>query len=163
MGLLGINAKLYWRSNGAYESPGWTENQLISDFTQDVKWGESEANARESRIEQALKAMLGLNWSGKMKKKPLDPTYEAFMNAILSDDILDLLILDGAKDVEGNRGWRVDSQIFDGTEDQGLKNTLYVGIVFKPILLLHPPLAVRVNSGGALTYSTPGVAGGTFA
>lgn len=163
MAKLGLNAKLYWRSAGSYESPTWTENTLISDLSQSAAWGEAEANARESRIEQAVKAMLGLEWTGKLKKKPLDATYEAFMNAFLSDEVLDLLILDGDKDVEGNRGWRIDAQIFDASEDQSMTNALYEDIRIKPIIITHAALAVKVAAGPLLTYSTPGVNGGTFA
>lgn len=163
MGLLGINAKLYYRSAGSYASPTFTENSLISDLSQSVAWDEADADARESRVHQKLKSMLGLEWTGKMKKKHGDSTYLAFMDALLSDGTLDLLILDGDKDIEGSDGWRIEGQVFSGTEDQGMGNALYIDIKIVPFVGDNPPLAVRVGAGPALTYATPGVDGSTFA
>jgi hypothetical protein len=159
---IGINAKAY-RNTATYEAPTWSEIDLISDLTVGLTWDTADANARESRIKQNVKTLLGLEVTGKLKKRPLDANYEAFMNAIISDDILDLLILDGPNDEEGVRGWRIDSQITSGSEDQSLGNALYEDITIMPSLAEHNPLAVLVDSGGTLTYSTPGVDGGTFA
>lgn len=163
MAKLGMNAKLYWRSAGTYGAPTWTEASIISDVTIDVTWDEADASARESRITQVVKTMLPLSVTARLKKKPLDSTYEAFMNAIISDDALDLLILDGDMTVEGTRGWRADWQVFSGSEDQSMGNVLFEDMTLKPSITDNLVLAVKVAAGGVLTYSEPGVNGGTFA
>lgn len=163
MAKLGMNAKLYWRSAGTYGSPTWTEVTLISDLSIDVTWDEADASARESRITQTVKTMLPLSFTARLKKKPLEATYEAFMNALLSDGSLDLLILDGDKATEGVRGWRCDCQVFAGSEDQAMGNVLFEDMTLKPSITDNLVYAVKVAGGGTLTYSTPGVTGGTFA
>lgn len=161
MAKLGINAKLY-RNTGTYEATNLSEVTLISDLTVNVVWDEAPADARESRVKQVLKTMLGLDITGRMKKKPLDANYEAFMNALLSDDTMDLFVLDGDFSTVGVRGWRADFLVFSGTEDQAMSNSLYEDLVLKPFVEDHGILAVKVEAGPTFTYSTPGVDGGTF-
>jgi len=163
MGKLGINAKLYWRSGGSYEAPTWTEVTIIADLAVNPAWDDSPADDRSSRVKRRMKTVLGLEFSGRMKKKPGNTAYEAFMNALLSDDALDLLVMDGDKDVANNRGWRCDCQVFSGNEDQAMANVLYEDIILAPTDSDNTPKAVKATGGGTLTYSTPGVLGGTFA
>lgn len=163
MAKIGLNAKLYWRSAGSYASPTWTEATLISDLTVNPTWDEADASARESRIKQTVKTLLALEINGRLKTKPLDATWEAFMNAMLSDGTLDLLVLTGDKAVEGNRGWRADFQVFSGSQDQSMANALYEDLVLKPSVETNAVLAVKVAAGGVLTYSVPGENGGVFA
>jgi hypothetical protein len=162
MAKLGLNAKLY-RNTSTYEAPSWSEVTLISDLSVNPSWDEADASARESRVKQSVKTLMALEVSGRLKKKPLDGNYEAFMDALLSDDVLDLLVLDGDKDTEGNRGWRCDFQVFSANEDQGMGNALYEEISLKPSITDHAAKAARIGSGGSLTYSVPGEDGGTFA
>lgn len=161
--MLGILAKVY-RNTGSYGSPTWSECALFSDVNVSPAWDEGSADARESRIKQVRKTMLGLEVTGKMKKKIADANYEAFMNALLSDAVLDVLVLDGPKETEGVRGWRFDAQVFTGTEDQAMNvGALYVDLKLAPSLDTNAPLAVKVAAGPTLTFSTPGASGGSFA
>lgn len=162
MAKLGILSKLYYRSAGSYGSPTFTEISLINDLSVNATWNKGPANSRGSRIDKSVKTSLGLTFTGTLKKKPGDATYEELMNAIVSDNVLDLLILDGAKDLDGVRGWRADCQIFEGTEDQGRDVNLYVSLSIEPTDSDNEPQAVLVD-GTTLTYSTPGVDGDTFA
>lgn len=163
MAKLGLNAKLYWRSAGSYEAPTWTEVDILSDVSINQTWDEADASTRESRIRQTVKTLMALEISATMKKKPGDAAYAALMDAFLSDDTLDLLVLDGDKDTEGTRGWRADFLCFGGTEDQAMDNALFMELTFKPSIEDNPPKAVLVAAGPTLTYSEPGVDGGIFA
>lgn len=160
--MIGLNAKAY-RNTGSYGAPTWSEMTLISDMSVNPSWEEADASARESRIKQTVKTLMMLDISGKMKKKPSDANYTALMNAMLSDDVLDLLIMDGDKDTEGNRGWRADFQVFSTNEDQAMGNVLFEEFTLKPSITGNPPKAVLVAAGPTLTYSIPGTDGGTFA
>lgn len=163
MGKLGINAKVYYRSAGSHASPTFTAIGLFSDVAVNPTWDEGDASSRASRIKKAAKTQLGLEVTARLKKKPLDAAYEAVMNALVSDDVLDILILDGDSETVGNRGWRFDAQVFSANEDQAMANVLYEDIVLKPACTENEPKAVKVGAGPALTYSTPGVDGATFA
>lgn len=160
--MIGLNAKAY-RNSGSYGSPTWLEMTLISDLSVNPSWEEADASARESRIKQTVKTLMALEISGKMKKKLGDDNYDALMNAMLSDDTLDLLILDGDRETEDVRGWRADFQVFSANEDQSMTNVLFEEFTLKPSITENPPKAVLVNSGGSLTFSIPGTDGGTFA
>lgn len=162
MAQLAINAKLY-RNTGTYGSPVLSAVDLVSDGTLTMAWDEATADARESRVHQIVKSLLSVEFSFKLKKKPTDANYEALMNLFLNDNSEDLFILDGPSTTEGVRGVRFDGQILSATEDQSLANVLYEDMVTKPVIGGNPVLAVRVDTGGALTYSPFGTGGGTFA
>lgn len=159
---LGINAKLYYRSAGSYGSPTWTEADLLSDVQVEAAWDEAEANARYSRIKLALKSLLGLTVNARLLKSPGDAQYEFLMNAALTDDVVDFLVLDGPKEDEDTRGWRFDGLVFSLSEDQSLANALYDELMIKPTPSSNPPKAVLVAAGPTLTFSEPGVDGDTF-
>ncbi len=161
MGRLGIKSKLY-RNTAGYGGPTWSEVTLISDLSVNPSWEKGPADTRGSRVKKSVKTMLGLTFTGNMKKSPGDANYEAFMDALVSDNVVDLLVLDGAKDEDGSRGWRVECQIFEGTEDQAMSvGAIYEALSIEPTDTDHEPQAVYV-SGSALTYSTPGEDGDDF-
>ena len=151
VGKLAINAKLY-RNTGTYNAPVLLEVPLVSDGTLTMTWDEGQADARESRVHQVVKTMAAVDYTFRLKKKPLDASYEALMDLFLSDDAADMFFLDGPKDQEGVRGVRFDAQLFAATEDQSLPNVLYEDMVAKPSLATNPIKAVRVNNVGTLTY-----------
>lgn len=155
MGMLGLNAKVYWRSGGTYGAPVWTDVNIFSDVSVNPAWDEASADARESRIKQVRKTLLGLEITGRMKKKIGNTAYDAFMNAMLSDEVLDIMVLDGSNTTDGVRGWRFDAQVFSATEDQAMGNVLYEEMILKPSLDTNAPLAVKV-AGGVPTYYAPG-------
>jgi len=111
MAKIGIKCVLY-RNTGTNGSPSWSAVTVIADLTANTTWDKGPADSRSSRIKKSVKTMLGLTFSGTMKKTPDDANYEAFMNAIIADSVLDLLILDGPSTTNGVRGWRIDVQIF---------------------------------------------------
>jgi hypothetical protein len=157
---IGLNAKAY-RNTGNYNTPTWSEITLISDLTVNPTWEEADASARESRVKQTVKTMINVEITGRLKKKPGDTNYEAIMNAALSDDALDMLVLDDTNTTNNARGWRMDAQIFSVSEDQSMSNYMYEDIRILPSITTNPVKAVLVT-GGNLTYSTPGTTGGTF-
>lgn len=160
--MLGINAKLYWRSGGTYEAPTWSELSAVSDLAVNPTWDEGDASTRESRVKQSAKTMMGLEITGKIKKKINNAGYEAIMGALVTDQVLDVLVLDASKETVGARGWRLDAQVFNANEDQGLGTVQFEEISIKPCLDTNPVKAVKVGPGPALTYATPG-GDGTFA
>lgn len=161
--MLGIKAKFY-RNTGSFDSPSWSECTLLSDCAVNPSWDSGDASDRGSRIKVEAKTQMGLEFPCKMRKVPGDANYEAFMNALLSDATLDLLVLDGAKETVGARGFRCDCQIFQGNEDQGLGvGALVVDLSIKPAPSGNPTRAVLIGAGPTITYSTPGASGASFA
>lgn len=95
---IGPNSKTYYRSGGTYGSPTFTECTNINDFNLQSSWEKGPANSRGSRVNKSVKTSFNITASGTMKVRPGDADYEAFMDALNSDNVLDLLVLDGAKD-----------------------------------------------------------------
>lgn len=158
---LGITSKLYYNS-ATYGSPTWVEVTLIADLAVNPQWERHNVSSRGSRVISNKKTMLGLEITGTLKKKPGDTTYGKFVDALMSDDVLDVLVLDGARDVNNVRGWRFDAQVTQGNDDQSLTGGGYLDIVLSPLDDTNPTKAVLVT-GGALTYATPGAEGDTYA
>lgn len=160
---LGIKCKLYYRSEGSYGSPTWSEISLIENLQVNPTWDEGQADDRSDRVHRVVKTMLGLEITGNLKKKPGNAAYEAVMNALVSDEALDILVMDGDINTVDNRGWRFDAQVFSANEDQGLGvGAVMEAISIKPTDSDNTCKAVLVGPGPALTYATPGGASASF-
>lgn len=162
MAKLGIKSVLY-RNTGTHGSPTWTAVTAIADLQQETTWDTADASSRASRIKKNAKTMLGLSWSGRLKKKPGDAGYEALMNALVSDEVLDLLILDGPATEVNSRGWRCDCQVTAANEDQAMANALYEDITITPCDSDNEPKAAKVGAGPAVQYATPGESSASYA
>ena len=158
---IGILSKLYYRSGGTYGSPTFTEVTIVGDVSVSPQWDEANISSRASRVKSMKKSMLGLEFSVMLKKVPGNTVYGAFVDALMSDNVLDVLVLDGARDANDARGWRCDVQVFQGNDDQSLSGGGFLDLVLKPNDETNPAKAVLV-SGGALTYAIPGAAGATY-
>lgn len=129
---LGLKCKAY-RNTNTFASPTWSAINCISDFQVAPKWDEAEASSRETRLKLALKTLLGLEITGKLRASDAnDANYTAIVAAITGDQQLDLMILNGASTTDGVTGFRASFQLFDATEDQGLGSVVYDQVVLKP-------------------------------
>jgi hypothetical protein len=157
--MLGIKAKLYYRSAGSYGSPTWTEIDNIADCTLNFTWDEGAADDRSDAAHRMVKTQFSLDVTGTVKKKIDYAPYEYLADLVISRAVGDFLVLDGPRTTEGHRGFRFDAQLFSATEDQGLAVGAIVGaIVLKPTDSPddNPVKAAKVGSGPALTYATIG-------
>lgn len=144
---LGIKCVAYYNT-GTYGTPVWTAITCINDFTQSVEWDEAEVLYRGTRVKQAVKTLLGLSWSGKLKVSDTDTAYQAIMAALVSDSTLDMMILNGDKTTNNVIGYRCDVQVFSATEDQGTGVVLYDEVKFKPSPMGgNAPSSVLVTTG----------------
>ena len=144
---LGIRAKLYRNTSGIFLSPTWEVIQHISDLSVNANWDEGEASTRASRIKKGAKTMMGLEFSGKVRVSNDDAGYIALWDAAHSDDVLDLLVLNGPLDENGVRGYRVECQVMSNTEDQALGNVLFMDFMLKPSPTSNEPKKAVVAAG----------------
>lgn len=120
-------------NGGSFASPTWTEVKCVSDFALKAAWDKGEANSRETRIKLALKTMLDLGFTGKLRSTNSgDTNYATIYAALLTDTALDLMILNGPSTQNGVTGFRVSCQVFSANEDQGLGVVVYDEIEFAP-------------------------------
>jgi len=148
---LGIKAKLY-RNTSSYLAPVWVEVKAISDLSSNFSWDIAPADSRESRIKVTAKTLADAKITGKIKVSNTDAGYAAFWEAAHSDTSLDLLVLNGAKDENGSRGYRGYYQVNNPNEDQGLGNVLYMDFELSPADADYP-LKKAVVSAGAPAYT----------
>jgi hypothetical protein len=158
MGQLSLNAKLFYRSAGTYNAPTFTEVSLIADGNVNFVWDEGGADDRSDPAHRMMKTQFALEFTGNMKKLPLNAAYEFMYDLGLSRAVADILLLDGPVNQVGARGFRFDGQLFSLSEDQSLANVLYNALTIKPT---DSPdgnrvKAARVGAGPALTYGTIG-------
>lgn len=158
---IGILSKLYYNT-GTYGSPIWTEVSIVGDVAVNPTWDEADISTRASRVKSMKKTMLGIEITARLKKVPSSTVYAAFVNALMSDGLLDILVLDGPNNTDGVRGYRMDVQVFGGNDDQSLNAGGFLDIVMKPNQDTNPVKAALVDSS-ALTYATPGASGATYA
>lgn len=131
---LGVNSKMYLNTDGPNAGPSWSEVDKVSDLDVDPQWKEGDASVRDSRVEKSVKTLVGLVITGKIRVSDDDPLYIAFWEAAHSDEVLDLMILNGKKDVNGVRGYRIHCQVHGGKEDQAMPNVLFMEFTLKPTI-----------------------------
>lgn len=151
MSKLGILSKVY-RNTGTYGAPVWVEVTSISDLSVEANWDEGEASTRASRVKKTKKTMLDVPITGKIKVSDTDAAYIAFWNAAHSDDVLDLMILNGSSSTNGVRGYRGEFDVNTPKEDQGMGNVLFMEFSLKPSDSAEQFSKVVV-SGGAPTFT----------
>lgn len=152
---LGVTSKFYWNTN-VYASPTWVEMTCIADLAVNASWDEAEGSSRVGRVKQSAKTMMGLEFTGKAKVSDAGADYLALWNALHSDTPLDLLILNGAKDSNGSRGYRADFHVFSGSEDQAMANSLYLDFVLKPAVSDNPTKTAVVSAGAPVFTAITG-------
>lgn len=158
---LGVNAKAY-RNTGTYETPVWDELSWLSDLAVKADWDQQDTPRRSQRVKQKVKTLLDLavtfkHYASDKATAPGggadDPTadYTALYGAFVTDDVLDVLVLNGAKEGNGVRGFRFDCQVTGASEGQGESAVLMDDMQFTPCPSANAPQAVLV-AGGALTF-----------
>lgn len=129
---LGLKCVAYLNS-ASYATPTWTAVVAVSDWKVSAPWDEGDASTRESRLKLALKTLLGLEISGKLRNSNSgDNNYTTIMAALVTDAQLDMMILNGNENTNGVSGFRASFQVFDGSEDQGLGAVVFDEIKLKP-------------------------------
>lgn len=146
MAKTGIKCKLYLNT-ATYGSPTWTEINFISDLSVNAVWDEVDGSVRGSRVKASAKSLLGLELAGKIRASDSDANYTTIIEAMLSDGALDLMVLNGAKDANGTRGYRADFNVFGASEDQSMGVVVFNDITLKPSISTHLPHAVVVTAG----------------
>lgn len=152
---LGITSKFYI-NNGTYGSPTWVLCDLVSDLKVGGKWNEGESSVRRTRIQTFEPTNLALELTGKIRKKLSDTAWALVRAAYLNGTTLDVLVLDGKRDVTSSEGFRFDACVFDMSEDQGLQAVVFNDFTIKPSAQTDnlPQRAVVVS--GTLTYTEMG-------
>jgi len=154
---LGITSKLYYNNSGVYAAPTWVEVDLIENLKITAAWNEGEASARREQVQVFEPTNMNLSLEGRIRKEITDVTYLFFRLMHNTRSLIDILVLDGPRTVNGSDGFRFNAKIHGWDEDQALQNVLFKEFALKPCMtvITQPPCIVIVN-GGVLSFTTIG-------
>lgn len=142
----GITSKLYV-NEGTYNSPNWTEIDLVGDLAVNPAWQEGDATVRRSRVQIAETTLLAIEVTGNVRCDTDDAGYQLLRDAWVSEGVLDVMALNGAEDEDDSDGVRFDAKIFNWSEDQARSNVNYRSFNLKPCPSTNIPKHVVVASG----------------
>lgn len=150
---VGILSKLYY-NQGLYGAPTWIEVDLVGDLKFTFSWNEGEGSARREALQVFEPTNASVMLEGKLRKQYDDTAYVFFRTQHRLRAVLDILMLDGANNVNGSDGFRFDAKLFQFDEDQAMQNVLYKDFTLKPCIssTTRRPKTVLV-AGGVPVYT----------
>lgn len=143
---LGITSKAYVNL-GTYNAPLWEEMNLIGDLNVPMQWNLADGSTRAMRVQQQEPTNLTMDITGKMRKSMNNTAFLAVRAAFLTCVMIDVMILDGALDVNGSEGIRCDFKVSQFGEDQALQNVTFKDFTLTPCITDNYPQSVIVNGG----------------
>lgn len=129
---IGILSKCYYRSTGSFGSPTWTELTIIRDLTLNDKWDIADVFTRATRAKKGVPTMLDVGMTGTVRCLADNTLWLAMRTAWLAGTVFDILALTGAKDNNGEVGWRYEAVIEDMGTPQGSGDALYSNFAWRP-------------------------------
>lgn len=143
---LGVFSHMYVNT-GTYGTPTLSDVDLIGDLAVNADWDEGESSARRSQMKTQEPTMLGFDLDGRLRVDMTDTQYNILRDAFNNKTILDIVVLNGAKDHNNSIGYRVDCKVFGFGEDQALGNVLFNALKIKPCASDNKPKTVKVVAG----------------
>ena len=144
--LLGILSNLYV-NGGTYGSPTWAAVGLVGDMQLPAKWDVVEVPVRLSRLKLKAKTMMDCGITGKLLSSATNTLYTTLRAAMLGDDVLDVMALNGGNDQNGCRGFRFDVQVVNTSQDLGTGVVVFDDFELIPVFTVNTPKSVLVTSG----------------
>ncbi len=151
---LGILSTLYYNS-GTFGTPVWVAVGLVGDLQVPAKWDVVELPIRASRVKFKNKTMIDVGITGKLLASGTDAAVLALMAAMLNDDVIDVMALNGTSATNGAKGFRFEAQVVNATEDQGTGVVVFEDFELIPVYTANPPKSVIVTTG-APVFTTLG-------
>ena len=143
----GFEAKLYYNT-GSYGTPTWTVIPLISDCQVTGTWDEADATTRYGAgVKQMEPSLLAVEIAGKIRTDEGDTTFVALADAFFGRNVVDVLVLNGASDANGSRGYRFEAKVFNWTESQNPGDLSFHEFSLKPCASENAPKRAVVASG----------------
>jgi hypothetical protein len=147
---VGIIAGLYV-STAVHATPAFVEIDLVGDASVNFAWEEGEATTRQSLVNQSEPTKAALEVTGRVRVEvPNNAIFNTIEKAAIGRTVLDVLALNGKKDVPGSRGYRFDGKIFNWGEDQALGNVIFKDFNLKPCPSDNDPKFVEVDPAGVV-------------
>ena len=129
--VLGMNAKIYQGVADALLA-ALTEMGNVKDVTLTLEAGEADITTRGNDGWRATAPTLReCSAEFEMLWKPGDAGFDAIKTAFLSNSTIELAILDGPRDVEGNQGPKGQFSITNFSRNEALEEAITVSVTAK--------------------------------
>ena len=136
-------------NGGSYGTPVWNVINAVRDVQiPDGEFAEIEASGRDYAIDLAEPGQLKLSLEGKIRNNEADTNgFVALETAALARSVLDIMILSGANNSNGARGFRFDAKLFKFFgEDQNIDQILWRPFKLRPCVPGNMPKSVVVTA-----------------
>ena len=150
----GIDA-FFARNTGNWNTPTWSEIEIVADLTPEDGWDAAEIKTRQSPVKFGAKTMIGLGFTVRVLCDDTDAGYTAMLTAYRAKSAtMDCVVLDGSNTTNGSFGQRAMFQVTGGSQPQPVDDVLYREFKFVPYPdpTNRPQFAEVVN--GTLTFTT---------
>lgn len=131
MAIRGLDCKLY-RNTNTYASPTWVEIENVKDLSVPDEKTMADAATRRSAIAEEVGTLRKLGVEFNMVKDHDDADWEAIHDAYWAGTVVDILCLDGSKDVVGSRGVRFGCEVAKFDEEQNLEGVVMNNVRLSP-------------------------------
>ena len=129
--VLGMNAKIY-QGTAAAELATLTEMDNVKNVTVSLEAGEADITTRANSGWRATAPTLKTcSVEFEMVWKPGDTGFEAIQTAFLANTLVELAVLDGAKDADGSQGPKGSFGITNFSRNEQLEEAITVNVTAK--------------------------------
>ena len=136
---LGQDCKLY-RNTATYASPSWDEVDSARDVTLGLEKNETDISTRGN---DGWEATATVRKKGSVEFellwKPEGADFEAFRDAWLNGDSIEVAVMDGPIDTPGSQGLRATMQVIMFKRKEPLDGAVMADVSLKPTLAAQPP------------------------
>lgn len=142
--VLGLEAKVYYRSAGSFGSPTWTEITSVKEITLNLEAGEFVGSTRGSVWEKTARTLLRASVDITLLHKPQNAGEEAIRDAFLNGTLIDMAIMNGAIATVGNEGLRGEMTVTKFSREEPLEEGLTIAATIKPGISSNNPYWLEV-------------------
>lgn len=137
--VLGLQAKVYYRSAGSWGSPTWTEITNVRDVTLNLEAGEFDGSTRGSVWRRKARTLLDAGVDIELLHKPGNAAQNALRDAFLNGTLIDLAIMDGDITVAGTQGLRAEMSVMSFGRGEPLEEGLTIPVKVTPGISTNSP------------------------
>jgi hypothetical protein len=128
---LGMDGIVYYNS-ATWGTPTWVAVNNVGDVTLPMEAGEAEIKRRGSAFTEYLVALLDVGIEFSMPYDGTDTAWLKIAQTFFDRGTIDLLVMDGAVDVNGSQGLRMTAIITGFPKDEPLEEGMAFSVTAKP-------------------------------
>lgn len=138
---LGLEARLYYCTDGIGGTPTWTEICNVKNVTLTLEKGEADVTTRSNSGWRATKGTLkDGSIEFEMLWDPEDTAFSAIRAAYFANSAIGIAVMDGPVNTVGSQGLWADCDVTTFTRNEPLEDAMTVSVTLKPTYSGEPPI-----------------------